>query len=97
MGDSTREALNTLREFMFRRVYEPEAQTDQGTAARIIVRLLYTYFDSHPSEIPDEFRARSKSEDDVVADFISGMTDHYALRTAERIQPGISAPFSVKS
>ncbi len=95
MGNSAREALNTLREFMFHRVYEPEARTEQGSAARVIVRMLYTYFDSHRSEIPDEFRARS-TEDAVVADFISGMTDHYALRTADRIQPGISAPFSVK-
>lgn len=97
MGNSTRQALNTLREFMFRRVYKPESRTDQGRAARVIVRLLYTYFDSHPSEIPDEFRARSNSEGAVIADFISGMTDHYALRIAEQIQPGISAPFGIKN
>ena len=68
---------------------------EKGRAARKIVRLLYTYFDSHRSEIPPEFRARSKSEDNVVADFISGMTDKYALRAAERIEPRISAPFNV--
>jgi dGTPase len=94
MGDETRHALNTLREFMFREVYVPQAQGEKGRAARKIVRLLYTYFDSHRTEIPPEFRARSKSEDAVVADFISGMTDHYALRAAEGIEPGISAPFN---
>jgi dGTPase len=95
MSDETRHALNTLREFMFEQVYVPEAQGQKGRAAREIVRLLYKYFDSHRSEIPPEFRARSRSEDSVVADFISGMTDHYALRSAERIEPGISAPFGV--
>ena len=98
MGDETRHALNTLREFMFQKVYVPEAEGEQGRAARAIVRLLYTYYDSHRNEISPEFRARSKSEDAVVADFISGMTDHYALRAAERIEPGISVPFnSVRS
>ena len=95
MSGETRHALNTLREFMFQQVYVPESQGAQGSAARKIVRLLYTYFDSHRSEIPPEFRARSKSEDNVVADFISGMTDKYALRAAERIEPRISAPFNV--
>ena len=95
MSGKTRHALNTLREFMFQQVYVPEAQGVQGRAARQIVRLLYTYYDSNRSEIPPEFRARSKSEDAVVADFISGMTDNYALRAAERIEPGISAPFNV--
>ena len=95
MSDQIRHALNALREFMFQQVYLPEAQGERGSAAREIVRLLYTHFDSHRSEIPPEFGARSKSEDAVVADFISGMTDHYALRTAGRIEPGISAPFNV--
>lgn len=95
MSGEIRHALNTLREFMFQQVYVPETLTAQGQAAGEIVRLLYTYFDSHRNEIPAEFRARSRSEDGVVTDFISGMTDNYALRAAERVEPGISAPFSV--
>jgi len=95
MSGETRHALNTLREFMFQQVYVPETLGPQGRAAKDIVRLLYTYFGSHRSEIPAEFRARSRSEDTVVTDFISGMTDNYALRAAERIEPGISAPFVV--
>ena len=36
---------------------------------------------------------RSKSVDHIVADYISGMTDRYAIRTAESIQPGIAEIF----
>lgn len=94
MSDGVRQALNTLREFMFQRVYVPEDQAEQGQAARRIMRLLYRHFDRHRDQIPGEYCARSGSEGAIVADYISGMTDHYALRTAESIKPGITAPFS---
>jgi dGTPase len=94
MGETARSAFNTLREFMFQRVYIPEDRGVQGRAARKIVRLLYKHFDANRDEIPSEYNARSKSEDAAAVDFISGMTDHYAMRTAEAIRPGITAPFS---
>lgn len=94
MGDEVRRAFNELREFMFERVYIPEDRGEQGQAARQIMRFLYRHFDENRDEIPSEYNVRSKSEDAAAVDYISGMTDHYALRTAEAIQPGIAAPFT---
>lgn len=94
MGEEVHHAFNTLREFMFEKVYVPEDRGDQGQAARRIMRLLHRHFDGHRNQIPPEYRARSKSENASVVDYISGMTDHYALRTAEAIQPGITATFT---
>ncbi|MCH8186321.1 MAG: hypothetical protein IH862_09510, partial [Chloroflexi bacterium] len=62
-------------------------------AARRIVRLLYRYFNENRNEIPAEYSLRSRSEDQAVVDYISGMTDRFAVRVAERIEPGVSEIF----
>ena len=97
MGAEVKSAFYTLREFMFDEVYIPTDKSPQGTAAREIMRLLYSHFDGNRDEIPPEYDHRSRSEDEAVVDFISGMTDHYALRVAENIQPAITLPFKERS
>ena len=97
MGEEVRQAFNALREFMFESVYVPEDRGILGRAARKIIRRLYTHFNSHRHEIPEEYDHRSRSEEMAVVDFVSGMTDHYALRIAEEIQPGITAPFGERT
>ena len=94
MGDDVRRAFNTLREFMFQQVYLPEDRGRQGRTARKIMALLYRHYNKNRDEIPPEYNVRSKSEDAATVDYISGMTDHYALRTAEAIRPGITDPFT---
>lgn len=93
MGPEMREAVNILREFMFQTVYMPEDKTPEGQAARRIMNLLYHYYNEHRNEVPAEYSLRSRSEDHAVVDYISGMTDQYAIRAAERIQPGIAKDF----
>ena len=89
MGAEVREALNVLRDFMFARVYEPEDAGPEGEAARRIVRLLYEDFDSGRGGTPPEYDQGGSS----VVDYVAGMTDRYALRMAERIEPGIALIF----
>ncbi len=91
MSDETREFVNVLREFMFDRVYVPEDRSDEGQAAREIVQLLYRYYDDNRSTIPVEYQ----NEERAVVDYIAGMTDLYAIRVAEGIQPGIGSIFTV--
>ena len=91
MSDGMRETVNVLREFMFERVYMPEDQGEEGNAAREIVRLLYRHFDDNRSTIPGEYH----DEEWAVVDYIAGMTDQFAIRTAERIEPGIGSVFAV--
>ena len=93
MSLAMRDAVNSLREFMFTNVYVPEDQGEEGQAARRIVRLLYRYFNENRNEIPSEYSLRSRSEDQAVVDYISGMTDRFAVRVAERIEPGVSEIF----
>ena len=86
-----RETVNVLREFMFERFYVPEDQGEEGIAARKIVRLLYRHFDDNRSTIPGEYH----DEEWAVVDYIAGMTDQFAIRMAERIEPGTGRVFAM--
>jgi dGTPase len=94
MGAAVRRAVNEFRAFMFERVYVPEDVGEQGRSARSIVRLLFGYYCGNPDQIPPEHKPSARSAQRAVIDYISGMTDHYAMRKAEVLQPGISGPLT---
>jgi dGTPase len=80
-------ALVTLRDVLFDRVYERADIRKEFERAERVVSELWAHFHLHA----DEFHARHwprgvpDNEDlsRAVADFITGMTDRYALRTYE--------------
>jgi dGTPase len=87
MSPEVLEALMALRDFLYEKVYErPEIRAEFERAQRV-VRELWEYFNAHG----DEFRAKhwpkglpeSEELPRAVADFITGMTDRYAMRTYE--------------
>ena len=93
MSPPVREALNTLRGFMFERVYMVEDAGEESAAARRIVALLYRYLEDNREVVPPEYG----SGDRAVVDYLAGMTDHYAIRMAEKIEPGIAGPIMRKA
>ncbi len=90
MSQLAREAMIELREYMFQRIYLPLGETEQSEVARKVVELLYSHFEENPEEIPPPYFGRGETPDRAAVDFIAGMTDHYAIRFAERLQPGIT-------
>ncbi len=94
MGDEVRGAFMDLREFMFDTVYLPNDDSPEGDAARRIVRFLYGYFGERQEEIPPEYGQRSRTPQEAVIDYVSGMTDLYAIRLAEKLSPGIAKTFA---
>ncbi|MCQ2432167.1 MAG: deoxyguanosinetriphosphate triphosphohydrolase [Clostridia bacterium] len=75
------EATEALRGFMFENVYfNPAAKRDEDKAQRVLEEL-YEYFLSHPDKMPGEYRYEEEPVDRRVCDYISGMTDRYAIRT----------------
>jgi dGTPase len=85
LSDQGHAALDTLRDFLFSRVYlRQEAASEQQKAVSLL-RALFAYYLDHPDQIPDEYRAAPGDLPTRVADYIAGMTDRYALRTYEQL------------
>ena len=75
------EATEGLRNFLFERVYyNPKAKREENKA-RMLLEHLYDYFTRNPEKMP-EFYYRNTANESVgrcVCDYISGMTDRYAI------------------
>jgi dGTPase len=78
-------AMNTLREFLFERVYDPSLVKEEAKRAREVVLLLYPYFTEHEEKLPREYALYGEPLARRVVDYIAGMTDQYALRVAEEL------------
>lgn len=90
MSPAVGEAMTQLRDYMFERIYLPLGETEEGRAAQEITALLFDHYLKHPQEVVPEFLRPESSPARIAADMVCGMTDQYAVRTAERIRPGIS-------
>ncbi len=78
-------AANTLRDFLFERVYNLRSTQQETEKAREVVRFLYRYFNEHEDKLPVEYRLHSDTTERRVVDYIAGMTDNYAMRLAEEL------------
>ncbi len=85
MSPEVLRAANNLRRFLFAKVYNPSLSKEEAATAMKILRLLYFHFLRHEDELPQEFASLPDSKERKVVDYISGMTDQYALRLAEEI------------
>lgn len=80
------EAIHELRSFMFEHVYEVANKSIQERSERMLTQM-FTYFMKHPEKLP-QWYARLLDEDGkerVVCDYISGMTDKYAISVFESL------------
>lgn len=75
-------AANELREFMFQRVYHYEATRREAERGKRIVKFLFQYFVEHPDEISPDYSLPDDPVERRVADYVSGMTDRFAIRVA---------------
>jgi dGTPase len=87
MSEEVLGALIRLRDFLYEKVYErPEIRQEFERAQRILSEL-WAYFHAHADEFRDRHwpKGLPGSEDlsRAIADFITGMTDRYAMRMFE--------------
>ncbi len=88
MSDEIYQALFDLRHFMFEHVYtNPVAKSEEVKADRML-RMLYEFYSENIDLLPLRYAVVAKSAEDtgdeklkqrVLADYISGMTDQYAV------------------
>jgi dGTPase len=79
-----------LKSFLFKRMYRHYKVNRMTAKAKRVVRDLFAQFFEEPDCLPDEWRARADGAGTartarVVADYIAGMTDGYALREHARL------------
>jgi dGTPase len=87
MSDEVLDALIALRDYLYETVYERDEIRGEFEKAQRIISDLWTYFHAHADEFRAKHWPKGVPESDglsrAVADFITGMTDRYALRTYE--------------
>jgi dGTPase len=88
---------NELREFMFERVYLWDSQRAEAERGKRIVRFLFGHFLRHAEQISPDFSRPDDSVERRAADYVSGMTDRYAVRLARSLgcEDAVAWPASV--
>lgn len=87
MDPKTQEAFSKLHDFMYENVYtNPVCKGEEGKAAGI-VKALFEYFCENREKLPCEFSriVSFESPQRAACDYISGMSDRYAVKTYEDI------------
>jgi len=89
-SEEMRKNDRALREFLFHRMYRHYKVNRMMSKAKRIVRALFDYYLAEPACLPDEWRdkaARSAEAERarLVADYIAGMTDRFALEEHQKL------------
>jgi len=77
------EALNLLRDFLFKTVYRSHPLSKELNKIDRMLEQIYRYFRENPTELPDDFYVQGLSESELernICDHIACMTDRYALK-----------------
>ena len=87
MSEEVQSAMDALRAFMFEKVYRNSWRAAEEHRCDHVVRGLWEYYMNHPAEMPEEYMliAYSEGMERGVADYISGMTDRYAIHQYEQL------------
>lgn len=84
MSSEVEQAMAGLRKFMFANVYtNPRAKAEEAKAQNMLEHL-FCFYKDHPEKMSEEYldmlENKGEALEDVVCDYISGMTDQYAIQ-----------------
>lgn len=85
MSDERLEAMNGLRSFMFKNVYQSPDRKEETDKIYRMIKQLYDYYLKNPNEMSGEMYSfiETWGVNEAVKDYIASMTDRYALRVYE--------------
>ena len=87
MSEAVWDAMMSMRSFLFANLYSSGDAKWEEPKAYVMIEELFDHFVSHLDEVPDEYRLHDGDKPEVqVADFISGMTDRYAVSVYEDLK-----------
>ena len=83
MQPEVAEATMSLRKFMFESVYGDKTFREEETRADRMISALFDYYKKAPEKLPEFFIQRLEIDDidTVLCDYISGMSDMFAVKT----------------
>ena len=89
-SDAVAEDEQSLKAFLHTHMYRHPHVIEKRVAAQQIVRELFSYFHDDPSRLPDDWRKQAVTSNfvdaaRVVADYIAGMTDRFAIDQHKQI------------
>ena len=75
------DATMRLRRFLFDAVYTNPISKGEEVKAKLMLESLWDYYIKHPEQMPDFFLKIAETEglERAVCDYLSGMTDRYAI------------------
>lgn len=81
MTKDIKKAHDELRAFLFEKVYTNSSAKSEEKKAKVLIEQLYEHFRKNPDEMPDEYKKIMEVHDvdRAVCDYISGMSDGYAV------------------
>ena len=83
MSEEIKYYTKKLRDFMFNRVYLNNIAKKEEKKAIYIIEEIYNYYYNNLEELPKEHRKlykdKSIAKEDIICDYIAGMTDRFAV------------------
>jgi len=92
-SERMRQNDRALKAFLFERMYRHERVNHMTAAARRIVAELFAYYMADPERLPEDWGLAAEARDEpgqarLIADYIAGMTDRYAIQEHRRLIGG---------
>jgi dGTPase len=87
MSDEVQTATDTMRAFLFSRVYQDNWRHEEEKKCDFILTKLYQYFMTHELEMPEDYIqiVREEGTARAVTDYLASMTDRFAMRMFDRL------------
>lgn len=87
MSEPVQAATDTMRSFLFTRVYQDDWRDEEEKKCDFILTKLYEFFMAHETEMPEEYIQISREEGTAraVTDYLASMTDRFAMRMFDRL------------
>lgn len=80
MSNIVGDAMNKLRDFMFREVYSSKIALKEEKKAVRLLGILFDYYFAHPEDIPSFYKELSGDPIVNIKDYIAGMSDIFAQK-----------------
>lgn len=89
MSEEMENAMMGLRSYMFKSVYTNPVAKKEEAKANEMLKQLFEYYMNHKEQLPDEFKYLiyecGENPEQVVCDYIAGMSDQYSVAVFQKI------------